>query len=339
LSLLAGIFVTALLTGSVIPILDAPSSVDVPELKATIREWDVPTKGAKPYAIAVGTDGLIWFTEEGANKIGHLNPKTGDFKEYPVNEEKNVGLHGLVADQSGNIWFTASSGGYIGKLEPSTGKITVFNMPDPKATDPESVAFDKNGILWFTAQNANLVGRLDPASGAVTVKPVSSQNAKPTGILVLQQGNPIFAEPGANRIGSVMPNTFAVHDFSLPPGTRSRRIAVAQDDNTLYFTDVTSGNLGKLDISIGAMLMFPTPSGSDSAPYGLTIAGDGTVWYCETGVQPNNVIRFAPRSYSFSRAAIPFATGVVRSMAAAPDGRIYFVSSEVDKIGAVEVSK
>ena len=333
------IFSTALLTGSAISSLDAPKAADVAELKATIREWDVPTKGAKPYATTVSPDGSIWFTEEAANKIGHLNPKTGEFKEYPLTDDKNVAPHGLVADQDRNIWFAASSGGFIGKLEPNTGKVIVFKMPDPKATDPESLAFDSKGILWFTVQNANMVGKLDPASGAITLKQVPSQNARPTGILVLKRGIPMFAEPGAGKIGSVIPDTFAVYEFPLPPGTRSRRLAIAPDENTLYFTDSTGGNLGKLDISLGALIMFPTPGGSDSSPYGLTITPDGTVWYCETGIQPKNIIRFNPGSSTFSRAPIPFATGVVHSMAAAPDGRVYFAGSDVDKVGAVEVRK
>jgi len=339
LGLLARFFTTALLTGAAFSTLFASKTPDVGELKATIREWEVPTKGAKPYATAVSPDGSIWFTEELANRIGHLNPKTGEFKEYPLSDEKNVAPHGLAADQNGNIWFAASSGGFIGKLEPTSGKVIVFKMSDPKATDPESLAFDSKGILWFTVQNANMVGKLEPASGTITLKQVPSQNARPTGILVLKRGTPLFAEPGAGKIGFIVPETVDVHEFALPPGTRSRRLAIAPDENTLYFTDYTGGNLGKLDISVGAMIMFPTPGGADSSPYGLTITPDGTVWYCETGIQPKNIIRFNPGSNTFSRVPIPFATGVVHSMASAPDGRIYFASSDVDKLGAVEVPK
>jgi virginiamycin B lyase len=339
LSLLARLCATALFAASMISTLYASKTDEMPELKANFRAWDVPTKAAKPYAVAVSPDGSIWFSEEASNKIGYLNPKTGELKEYPLTGEQNVAPHGLVADPIGNIWFAASAGGFIGKLEPSSGKVGVFKLPDPKATDPESMAFDSKGILWFTVQNANMVGKLDPASGAISLKPVPSQNARPTGILVLQRGIPLFAEPGAGKIGSIVPDTFEVHDFPLIPGTRSRRLVIARDDNTLYFTDYVGGNLGKFDISLGAMIMLPTPSGSDSSPSGLTMTPDGAVWYCETGIQPNNVIRFKPGSSTFSRAPIPFATGAVHSMAAAPDGRVYFASTGVDKIGAVEVQK
>src|SRR3974390_2571968 len=100
----------------------------VAEWKVTIREWAVPTKGAHPHDPAVGPDGSLWFTEQMTNKLGRLDPKTGQFKEYPLTESENPGPHGLVADRDGNIWFTANFGGYIGKLDPNTGKVRVFPM-------------------------------------------------------------------------------------------------------------------------------------------------------------------------------------------------------------------
>ena len=61
----------------------APAN-DVAELKVTIREWAVPTKGAHPHDPAVGADGALWFTEQMKSKIGRVDPTTGEFKEYPV---------------------------------------------------------------------------------------------------------------------------------------------------------------------------------------------------------------------------------------------------------------
>jgi len=133
------------------------------ELKVTIKEWAVPTKGAHPHDPAVGADGALWFTEQMANKIGRLDPMTGEFKEYPLTVT-NSGPHGLVSDRDGNIWFTGNFAGYIGKLDPKTGDVKEYKMPVEKADDPHTAAFDANGTLWFTLQGANMVGRLDPKS-------------------------------------------------------------------------------------------------------------------------------------------------------------------------------
>src|SRR6201987_5566516 len=80
---------------------------DVGALNVTIQEWAVPTKGAHPHDPAVGADGALWFTEQMVNKIGRLDPQTGEFKEYPI-KVTNSGPHGLVEQGWRNIWFTAN---------------------------------------------------------------------------------------------------------------------------------------------------------------------------------------------------------------------------------------
>jgi len=339
LSLLVKIIVGVLLAEAAAWPLVGSKTAEVAELKATIHEWNVPTKDAKPYATVATPDGSLWFTEEMANKIGCLNPKTGEFKEYPLLEDKSASPHGIAADHDGSIWYTASSGGFIGKLEPRTGKVTIFKMPDPKAKDPDSLAIDSKGTLWFTLPTSNMVGKLDPASSKISLKAVPTENARTTGILALRPDLIAFSEAGLSKVGFVVPDTFAIREFPLPPGSRPRRLAIAADENSLYFTDFVSGNLGKLDISIGALVLFPSPSGPDSNPYGLTITPDGMLWYTETGTQPNNIIRFDPRLSTFARTTIPFATGAVHDLTATPDSRVYFISSGVNKIGAVEASK
>src|SRR6516225_10364246 len=63
---------------------EAIAGNDIGELHATIREWDVPTRGAHPHDPAVGMDGALWFTEQMQNKIGRLDPASGAFKEFPL---------------------------------------------------------------------------------------------------------------------------------------------------------------------------------------------------------------------------------------------------------------
>src|SRR6266403_3407092 len=161
----------------------AAPATEVSELKVTIREWDVPTKGAHPHDPAVAPDGALWFTEQLQNKLGRLDPASGAFKEYPLKIEDS-GPHGLVADANGNIWFTGNGKGYIGKLDPKTGNVTAYKMPDEKAEDPHTAVFDARGIMWFTVQVGNMVGRLDPHTSKVELRAVQGQRALPYGIAI-----------------------------------------------------------------------------------------------------------------------------------------------------------
>jgi virginiamycin B lyase len=107
-------------------------------------------------------------------------------------------------------------------------------------------------------------------------------------------------------------------------------------DDKIYFTDFKGGNLGLLDPTTGAVKMWPSPGGHDSGPYGIALTTDGMVWYSESGVKPNTIVQFDPKTNKFARATIPSGGGVVRNMAATADGRVYIACSGVNKVGVVE---
>ena len=306
----------------------------VGELKVTIKEWAVPTKGAHPHDPAVGTDGTLWFTEQMQNKIGRLDPATGSFREYPL-KISDSGPHGLVADSSGNIWFTGNFAGYIGKLDPQSGAVTEYKIPDSKAEDPHTPVFDSRGVLWFTLQVANMVGRLDPHNGKIDLRTVPTKDSHPYGMAINSKGVPLFCEFATNKIASIDPLLMQITEYPLPEGVRPRRMAIDSQDR-IYFTDYRGGNFGRLDPASGAVKLWPSPGGPGSNPYGITITSDGLVWYSESGVKPNTIVQFNPATEAFARANIPSGGGTVRNMAATSDGRIYIACSGVDKVGIVE---
>src|SRR5438067_2443464 len=206
-----------------------PPELTVSDLHATIKEWDVPTKGAHPHDPAVGMDGALWFTEQMQNKIGRVDPSTGSFKEFPLKVDDS-GPHGLVADSEGNIWFTGNFRGYIGKLDVKTGEVKEYKMPDAKAEDPHSLVFDTDGMLWFTVQVGNYVGRLDPRNGHIDLRRVGQVHAHPYGIQVNSQGAPFFCMFFTNKLGSINPKTMDIQEYLLPTGVRPRRLAIDGHD-------------------------------------------------------------------------------------------------------------
>src|SRR5690242_10950286 len=169
------------------------TAAPVGELKVNIKEYDVPTPKSRPHDPAYAPDGALWYTGQLANKLGRLDPKTGEIKEYPL-KTPDSGPHGLTVDKDGNVWFTAAFKGYVGKLDPKTGNVTEYPMPEPAAKDPHTPVFDQAGILWFTVQNSNFVGRLDPKSGDIKLKKVPTEHAVPYGIVITPKGIPIFCE-------------------------------------------------------------------------------------------------------------------------------------------------
>lgn len=310
------------------------AAAPVGELKVPIKEYDVPTPHSRPHDPAVAPDGSLWYTGQGANKLGRLDPKTGAIKEYPLKTEDS-GPHGLVADAQGNIWFTANYKGYVGKLDPKTGTVTEYKMPDPRARDPHTPVFDHHGSLWFTVEGGNFVGRLDPKTGEVKLKQVPTPNAVPYGIVVSSKGVPYFCEFGTNKLASINPETMEVTEYTLPAGAHPRRLAITRDD-VIYYTDYARGYLGRFDTKTGKLDEWASPGGPGSKPYGIAVAPEGIVWYSESGVNPNTLVRFDPTTQFFAREAIPSGGGVVRNMVATPNGYLYLACSGVNKVAVVE---
>jgi virginiamycin B lyase len=310
-------------------------STTVGVLNVRIQEYEVPTPKSRPHDPALSPDGLLWYTGQGANKLGRLDPKTGGFKEYSL-KTPNSGPHGLVADKQGNIWFTAISAGYVGKLDPTTGEIAEYRPADGTKIDPHTPVFDHDGMLWFTNQETDYIGRLDPKSGKMILTKLPTPHAVPYGIVILPNNTPIFCEFGTDKLGTIDPRTMRIREYSLPAaGARPRRIALAPD-GSIYYTDFARGYLGHFDPSAGRLLKeWSSPGGPESEPYGIAITNDGEVWYSESGVKPNTLVRFDPKSESFRTKPIPSGGGVVRNMVATPDRRLYLACSGVNKVAVV----
>ena len=306
-------------------------------IDVTIDEWSVPTPKTRPHDPAVDAHGAPWYTGQMKNVLGRLDPATGKIQEFPL-PTPNSGPHGLVSDREGNIWYTGNFASLVGKLDPKTGKVVEYKMPDAAARDPHTPIFDQQGLLWFTVQGGNFVGRLDPKTGEVTLKQAPTPKSRPYGIVVTSKGVPVFDLFNTNKIGTIDPKTMEIREYVLPEGARPRRIAVMPDD-TVYYTDYARGFLGRLDLATGKVEEFRSPGGENSRPYGITNGKDGAIWYSESAVEPNTIVRFDPATRAFQTWPVPSGGGVIRHMVTAPNGDIWLACSGVDKIGRVRVKK
>jgi virginiamycin B lyase len=301
-----------------------------------IREFQVPTEGALPHDPAVGPDGMLWVTEEKANKLARFDLTTESFREYAL-KTPDSGPHGLTVDSAGDVWFTANAKGYIGKLHPASGAVTEYRMPDPRVTDPHTPVLAHDTVLWFTAEESNFVGKLDTKTGHIRLKELPTSRALPYGAVIGKDGALYVCEFGTNKIARIEPSSMAIREYPLPDGARPRRVALAPD-GTLYYSDYARGKLGHFLPGTARSEEWQSPGGPNAKPYGIAVTPDGRVWYSESGVQPNTLVRFDPESRQFAQAPIPSGErtspndAIVRNMAATPDGRIYLACSGTNRV-------
>ncbi|HVP79606.1 MAG TPA: lyase [Thermodesulfobacteriota bacterium] len=315
-------------------LLSVPA-IGLATLSVRIQEWDVPTPNSRPHDPSVAPDGSLWYTGMRSNTLGRVDPRTGQIREFPL-KTPDSGPHGLVADKEGNIWFTANYKGYLGRLDPRTGKVTEYPIPDRAAQGPHTPVFDQKGILWFTVQEGDFVGRLDPQAGVITLKKSLTPSSVPYGIAVNSKGVPFFCEFGTNKLASIDPISMEITEYPLPQNARPRRLAIASSDQ-VYYTDFARGYLGRLDPVTRKVEEWLSPGRVESRPYGIAITPDGVVWYSESGVTPNTIVRFDPSTKAFATWPIPSGGGVVRNMVSTPEGDLYIACSGVNKVGIVKI--
>ena len=80
------------------------------------------TGASRPYAIAPGPDGNLWFTEE-AGRIGRITPD-GTVTEYSTGVAPGDSPQGIVAGPDSNIWFTKYGTNTISRLTLDPAAVT-----------------------------------------------------------------------------------------------------------------------------------------------------------------------------------------------------------------------
>jgi virginiamycin B lyase len=321
-----------------------PNTKHAPKLvsgtvQLTFKEYVVPTLGQRSRDPVEGPNGEIWWVGQWGNLVGRLDPKTGAMKEWtlPVNSRP----HTVTPDSKGNAWFTGNTNGTVGYLDPNTGKTTVYKMPDPNAKDPHTLIFDRKGIAWFTLQNSNMVGRLDPATGDIKLVTVERKGAKPYGIKEDADGVLWISCNGSDCLLKMDPATMAITEIPLPmKGTTVRRLDIAEN-GLIYYTNSSHGRIGQYNPKTGEIKEWPSPSGPKSHPYGIVVV-DNVVWYNESAMRPDPLVRFDPKTETFQSWAIPSGgvfSGILRHPRADREGNIWIHQSATNRIIKVSVER
>lgn len=297
----------------------------------SIREWQIPWEHTRPRDPDIGPKDGIWFVGQQGDYVARLDPQSGEFKQFPLDE--GAGPHNLIAGNDGTIWYAGNRAAHIGKLDPQSGKIHKIPMPDDRARDPHTLVFDDKGDIWFTVQAGNFVGKLDTDSEKVSLLEVPSPRARPYGIKVA--GDAVWvALFGTNKLARIDGQSMTLEEIELPrPEARPRRIGLTSEGK-IWYVDYAGGKLGRFDPEQKDFKEWPMPSGAESRPYGMAVDRADRVWFVETGVRPNRFVGFDPtRETFFSSTPIESGGGTVRHMVYDPQAHAVWFGSDANTIG------
>jgi virginiamycin B lyase len=114
-----------------------------------------PTKG-KPQRLQVDSDGIVWFSERRGGKIGRLDPKTAEFKEFPL-PGPEPSSYAVGIDRNHMIWYSSHEQDTLGRMDPKTGAVTEYPYPHSEISMREFF-LDSHGRMWYASSVNNKIG-------------------------------------------------------------------------------------------------------------------------------------------------------------------------------------
>ena len=232
--------------------------------------------------LAMDGQGRIWFTDPLDEKIGYLEPATGEFAliGIPELEPAELGSRMLMmeADRHGDIWIAMGNKDTILRYDTSEGSYDKFRLEPESA--PFALAEGPDGNIWFTTSFGGSIGYIVPETGQIAEFTPDEPLRTPEALLFDGDGALWISEHSGYSLARFDPvlETFQRVPLDVPDGLpfgasldRYGNIWVTQhvvDTVTVY--DPVSGKQRHVQV----------PTTTSFAQFATT-DGDGNVWFVE----------------------------------------------------------
>ena len=206
----------------------------------TLKLTEYPVKEFKPGApvgnlsLEYDKAGTLWFDTMFQGSLGTLDPKTGEFKYYPLGAEYNdnrvqLNFVGLRHDVDGKVWTKSVGTQDVFRLDVASGKWERFQplkeLP-PGRHSIYQVISDSQNNLWMAEFQHGYLGKIDAKTGKATWYPVPTANARARRMNIDDQDRIVVAEYRGNKIAVFDTRTEKFTEYPVPPQTWPYRAAI-----------------------------------------------------------------------------------------------------------------
>ena len=305
-----------------------------------ITEYSSGSSSAPNY-IAAGPDGNIWFTDNGASKIGEIIPSTHAITEFALPSSNDV-PQGIAAGPDGNLWFTVQNpgGGSIGEINPTTHAITEYTSGLNAHSGPVAITAGPGGTMWFTDNGGIAVGEINTSTHAISEFPITTGSFNGLGagddmrgIAEDSNGNMWFTaiNNGSDpRVAEINTTTHVVSTFT--PASAPTGIVKGPDGN-MWFTEGHA--IGEVNPSTDAISEFSTGLATNGTPWGIAVGSDGNLWFADANLPGIGEIN--PATHAISEfASNP--NGGPQEITAGSTGTLWFTDPSTPAIGEVTIA-
>jgi streptogramin lyase len=257
--------------------------------RAIVTEYDLPRATMEAHDVAIGPDGLVWFSSFGESSIDSMDPRTGAVTEYSIPELKPgspIGSLSLRFDPKGDAWAGLMYQAGVARLDRQTRQVKVYRAPAAlnrpntqiNMTSPEHS--DVDGKVWMQDNGVAGVYRLDLKTGEwETFLPFKDDKDTHNiyDVISDSQNNAFFTDFQHNTIGRIDAKTGAITFFKTPTPNSSPRRGTMDAQDRLWFGEYRADRVGMFDTKSGTFKEWkiPTPW---SSPYDATVDKNGDVW-------------------------------------------------------------
>lgn len=314
-----------------------PLPSPTPVVPSVTNEFATTTANAQPEGITVGSDGFLYFTEQGvANgkpQIGKISTG-GTVTEFAVSPA-TAQPFGIVRGGDNNLWFTEMGADAIGSMT----NAGTFNTAHPLGTPPGGAAKWQpsfitigpiNDTLFFSAPGANAIGEIT-TGGTISSFVIPTAAANPQGLVTGADLNVWFVETGASKIGRLNPSTGVITEFPTPTANAGPTAIAQGPDGALWFTENSVAKLGRITTT-GVTTDYPLANAGSATS--LTVGADANFFFADP---VKNQFGQVSISGIFANTMFPIKTANATPgvFVLGPDNRIYFTETAASKIGQI----
>ncbi|MGZ5079444.1 MAG: carboxypeptidase regulatory-like domain-containing protein [Usitatibacter sp.] len=288
---------------------------------AVYTEYDLPRKLAQPHDVILDDRGRIWYSSFGEQKIGRVDPASGEVKEYDLAISKPdypTGVLALRGDREGKLWLGNMYQASIARFDPASEKFQYFTPPredNLSSTQLNQVSPWNSGVdgkVW--AQNSGFAGvhRFDLRTGKAETWAPFKDSKEPHNIYDVisdSHNNAFFTDFRQQHIGRIDAKTGEVTLYETPTKGSSPRRGSMDSRDRLWFGEYRGHNIGMLDTRSGVIREWKVPT-AFSAPYDVVLDKDERAW---TGsMTTDRVARLDTRTDKFVEYLLPRSTNIRR---------------------------
>jgi virginiamycin B lyase len=320
------------------------SPADLPQYKSLLRnfdddamnivyvEYELPGPNRMPWSAAPDKEGHVWMPYYGkANKIGRLDPETGEVREYEVPNPGTDAIHSAYPAADGTVWLAEFGVNKLGRWDPKTEKLTEYSdayLPGKEGLvaggSKHTVRVGPDGVAWSSGSR---ISRFDPNTGKFT------DFSQPTyGVVVDKDGNCWFTEySAAGKIGRIDGKTLEVKTWN-PPGSNtvySRRIQL-DSDGIVWFSQSGAGQIGRFDPKTETFKNYPLP-GPIPSPYAMNLDKNRDIWYSSEYL--DEVGRLDTATGKVTEYPFPHSEITSREYFLDAQGRMWYATPSNNKVG------